>query len=569
MPGVGALYPSRPRLWRLLGAGMRAISARKLMVGVLLLAVLWFSALEVRGLFRPDEGRYAEIPRQMVASGDWVTPRLNGLKYFEKPPLQYWATAAIYSVFGYDEWTARLWPAALGFIGVLVCAAAAAWLFPGTSMLTVLSVIGGSWGYFLASQYVTLDMGLSFFLTLALIAFLNAFRSHQDARGERNWMLLAWASTALAVLSKGPIGAVLPALAVGAYVLVQRDLRLLKSMYWVPGLALFAALVVPWFVLVSHRNPEFFHFFFIHEHLERYLSTVHERTGPWWYFVPVIIGAMFPWTPVVPAALRQGWRMPQDGALHSGRFLVLWSVVIVGFFSASQSKLPAYVLPALPALLLLVAGTFETLTPRQQRWPLYAVIAAAVVLGSAGLAAGHLFQVAAWGALLDDYKIWVLVAALVLAATAWAAARLLRARRVRAYVVVLGLGSLCAAQILMAGLHAVDEYYSAERLVEQINPSHASFAPAQPFYSIGGFDQSVPFYLGRPVTVVGARGELAMGIDAEPDKWLPSIDAFRREWSADGEAYALMSIDRYNMLRADGLPMHIIARDMRRVIVAR
>jgi hypothetical protein len=122
---------------------------------------------------------------------------------------------------------------------------------------------------------------------------------------------------------------------------------------------------------------------------------------------------------------------------------------------------------------------------------------------------------------------------------------------------------------MMAGLHAVDEYYSAERLVEQINPSHASFAPTQPFYSIGGLDQSVPFYLGRPVTVVGARGELAMGIDAEPEKWLPSIDAFRRNWSADGEAYALMSIDRYNMLRADGLPMHIIARDMRRVIVAR
>ncbi len=566
MIGIGAVHPPRRRLS---GAVMHWSSGRKIMTVCLLLAVLWFSGLESRGLFKPDEGRYAEIPRHMVASGDWVTPRLNGLKYFEKPPLQYWATAAVYTVFGYDEWTARLWPAALGFIGVLVCAAAAAWLFPGASMLTVLSVIAGCWGYFVAAQYLTLDMGLSFFLTVALLALLGSLGPQRTPRGACNRMLLVWASMALAVLSKGLIGAVLPALALGAYVLVQRDWRLLGSMHWGPGLALFLALTAPWFLLVAHRNPEFLHFFFIHEHFERYASTVHERAGPWWYFAPVLAAALFPWTPVVPAALRQAWRMPRHGALYSGRFLVLWVAVIVAFFSLSQSKLPAYVLPALPAMLLLVAGTFEALTPRQQRWPLYAMSGAAVVLAAGGMAAGHLFRVTAWGALLDGYKAWILVAAFVLSATAWTAARLLRARRVQAYVMTLGVGSLCAAQLLMAGLHAVDEYYSAERLIEQIDPAHAAFAPGQPFYSVGGYDQGVPFYLGRPVTVVGARGELAMGIDAEPDKWLPSLDAFRQAWMADDSAYAYMALDRYEALRASGLPMHVVARDMRRVIVAR
>src|SRR3954468_9153218 len=127
---------------------------------MVVLALAWFAGLEFRGLFQPDEGRYAEISREMLVSGDWITPRLNGLKYFEKPPLQYWTTAAAFALFGADEWTARLWPALTGFLGIVFTAFAGSRLAPRSCAASTALIVAGSWGYFLGGQFLTLDMGL-------------------------------------------------------------------------------------------------------------------------------------------------------------------------------------------------------------------------------------------------------------------------------------------------------------------------------------------------------------------------------------------------------------------------
>ena len=531
-------------------------------------ALVWFAGLEYRGLFMPDEGRYADIAREMLDSGDWVTPRLNGLKYFEKPPLQYWATGAAFALFGFDEWTARLWPAITGLLCVAFTAFAAFRLAPGSSWILAALALAGSWGFFLGGQFLTLDMGLTFFLTAALLGYALS-RGEGLAPGEqRNWMLLAWAAAACAVLSKGLVGAVIPALALAVHALLERDLSPLRRLHWVPGLALFAVIVLPWFVLVQHRNPEFFQFFFVHEHFERFALQNHHRPGPWWYFVPVVLVGLWPWTPAIPAAIARAWKAPAAG-FRLDRFLVIWSAVILVFFSASRSKLPGYVLPALPAIVLLFARHYPGLSERLRRSPALAAVASGAVL--ALVAAGLLVMSdrLPWKAIEADYSIWLLGAALALSVAGFVALDLHRRAWREPSLAVVALGSLLAAQLALSGTHVVDEHYSSERLIEPIAGDSLRFPRDPPFYSVACYDQSVPFYLGRPVTLVGYKDELAPGIAAEPGKYVPSVDEFLGRWRDHDEAFAIMTPRLYEKLKLDGLPGHVLARDARWIIVAR
>src|SRR5678815_218304 len=217
-------------------------------LSLLLLLVLWLGFLELRGLYFPDEGRYAEIPREMLATGDWVTPHLNGIPYFEKPPLQYWATAAVFAVAGTDEWTTRLWPALAGLLAVgAVLLTARRVLSPRAGWMAA-AVMGSCWGYFLGTQFVTLDMTLTAFMTGALCAFVVAQDARSDGRARRRFMQLAWALCALSVLTKGVVGIALPLLALAAYVAIARDFALLRRLHVAAGLAVFLAIAAPWFV---------------------------------------------------------------------------------------------------------------------------------------------------------------------------------------------------------------------------------------------------------------------------------------------------------------------------------
>ena len=244
----------------------------------LFVASAWFGSLELRGLFVPDEGRYAEIPREMLATGDWITPRLNDLKYFEKPPLQYWMTAVSFRLFGEDEWTARLPAAMAGFFAMLMVGYTGYRLWGARTGALAAAMLVGSWAYFLAGQYLTLDMTLSACLTFALCSFLLAQSEKRVARMNA-WMVAAWLAAALAVLSKGLIGAVLPAMTLFAYIVLRRETTLLRRLNPLVGTALFLLVALPWFVAVQLRNPEFFHFFFIHEHFQRFAESGHNRPG--------------------------------------------------------------------------------------------------------------------------------------------------------------------------------------------------------------------------------------------------------------------------------------------------
>lgn len=537
---------------------------RNLLLLILLLAVVWFGNLEVRKLIRPDEGRYAEVPREMVATGDWVTPRQNGLKYFEKPALQYWATAAAYEVFGIHHWTARLWPALTGFLGVLLTGFAGARFWGLRAGMFAAAISASSLLYVLIAHINTLDMGVTFFLCLGLFTLMLAQREDADARARRNWMWLAWVALALAVLSKGLIGAALPAASLIVYTLWSRDWGLWKRLHLGTGLLIFFAVATPWFVVVSLRNPEFFQFFFIHEHVDRFLTKAHSRAGPPWYFVPILLLGMLPWTFLMFDACVRALRFEATPGFQPKRFLLTWILFVFVFFSASSSKLPSYILPIFPAAALLMGEYLARIRPRLLALHIVPVLALCIAALFLAPQAERLADVEVPLALYQAYVPWLIAAAL--AATLGAAAALVMALKSHplASVITLSLAGLMSAQLVLTGHDHLSPASSTYHLIERIKPQ---LRPDAPFYSISIYDQTLPFYIQRNVTLVEYTGELSFGIDQEPGSFMRTYGEFEQRWAADTFAMAIMHPGTLAYFDRHKVPYVIIARDTRRVIV--
>ncbi len=538
-------------------------------LAVLLVGLLWFGNLQYRDLVDPDEGRYAESPREMVATGDWITPRLNDLKYFEKPPLQYWATAALYTVFGVDAWVARLWPALAGMLGILAAFVTARRLY-GLRVATLAALmLGGMLQYVIFAHILTLDMTVALFLSAAVFAFAVAQSDGSTPRERFGWMMAGWAAMAGAVLSKGLIGVVLPAGAVAVYMILQRDWRLLRRLHLVPGLALLLLLCVPWFVAVSLRNPEFARFFFWHEHVERFLLPEHRRPGAWWYFLALGLVGALPWSALLFSGVRDWWRADDGARFRPTRFLVVWIVVVVAFFSASSSKLPGYTVPVLPALAVVLAVHAARASPRTLAIALAAIVplalGAAVALPSlVGLKSQAHFKV-----YLDAFLPWLLTSSLSLAAALVVAAVLAGRRRVVGAVACASAGSLLALTLGMTGTQALSPIYSAAHSGQMLLKKMPEDVRRLPFYSVSQFGHSLPFILERPLTLVDYRGELELGLDAEPAKAFATLGEFKAAWEASGDAFAVMPPGVYQHLKSEGLPMTVVLQDPTRVFVRR
>lgn len=544
-----------------------SFSRRTLWILLVAVVVIWFGNLEYRKLIKPDEGRYAEIPREMVVSGDWVTPRLNDLKYFEKPPLQYWATAVAYEVFGEHQWTSRLWAALTGLAGVLLAGFTGARLFGREAGIYAALILGSSSLYALMSHINTLDMGVTFFISLGIFALLLG-QQELAAAPRRNWMLLAWAAMALAVLSKGLMGLILPGAALFLYSVFNRDLRVWLRMHWVSGLLIFFLVAAPWFVLVMRANPEFFQFFFIHEHFERFTTKVHGRYQPWHYFVPVLLMGMLPWTLLMFDALLRTWRgsAAQARTFSPERFLLVWAVFIYLFFTLSSSKLPSYLLPMFPALALLMGKQLAALDTRRVFWliaPLLPVLLALLgVVFNTGRFADTPVQTEMYG----EYAVWLTVAILIWIGGMVAALYALRRGNKAGAIVTLALATLLATQIGVSGYNTIARERSAYLIAEAIAPQ---IKPDVPFYSVYNYEQTLPFYLKRTLTLVDFQDEMAFGIGQEPHKWLPNVDALAARWKTDAEAYAIMPLFAVQILQEKGMEMSEIYRDHQLVVVVK
>ncbi|WP_038494224.1 glycosyltransferase family 39 protein [Janthinobacterium agaricidamnosum] len=544
--------------------------SRKLMWALLaVFVIVTLYALGVRTLVPPDEGRYAEMAREMFASGDWVTTRLNGIKYFEKPPLQTWMNALSFMAFGLGDWQARLWTGVCGLIGVGMTVLAGNKLFGGRIALYAGLVLGSSLFWIASGQIDSLDMSLSAMMCITLCALLVAQRDEATPAERRNWMLVCWAGMALAVLAKGLIGLVLPGAVLVLYTLAARDWAIWARLHLVKGLLLFFAICAPWFILVALRNPEQPHFFFIHEHFERFLLKTHHREGAWYYFFAMLIPGIIPWLGLLPQSLAASLRRTQ-GVFQPRLMLLIWAVFIFFFFSYSSSKLPGYILPIFPALALLMALYLES-APRAQRMFGAGLIS---VIGLAGLAAvPYIVKIStrhpAEVAMLQAYQPWVIAAAVVAAAGGLLA--LLQERKLRRDMMVLILAGagFIATHLILAGFEPYGKLRAGTGLLPQLQ---AELLPDTKIYSISTYEQSLTFYLRRPVILVDYWDEFTFGLQQQPELSIPTIDAFVLQWTRDAAAgvrdVGIIEHGTYETLKKRGVPMRVVAQDTRRMVIA-
>lgn len=316
------------------------------------LVVHFFVFLGVRPLWVPDEGRYGEIAREMVETGDWLTPRLGGVRFFEKPPLVYWLSAASMMAFGQTEWAARLPVALAGLAGVALTFVLGTAVGGRRIGLLAALILSTCPEYYALSNFLVMDMVFTTMMAGGLLALWIALSRTPGDEPPSGTLFVASGLLALATLAKGIIGIVLPAMVLVPH-LIHAPVRI-RDWPWARMLGVYLAITAPWFLAMEWHHPGFLHFFVIREHFQRYLTTVHDRYQPFWYFVPVVLAGAFPWTCFLPATLCQ----PKRLGASSSVFLWSWVVLPVVFFSLSSSKLASYVLPIFPALAVLVAATF-------------------------------------------------------------------------------------------------------------------------------------------------------------------------------------------------------------------
>lgn len=497
-----------------IGQHRPARALRDMLLLVLALALLFGFALGKRALWEPDEGRYAEIPREMVVSGDYLTPRLNGVKYFEKPPLFYWLQAGAIKAFGINEWSLRLWPAVFAVLGCLAVYAAGQRLYDRRSGLLAATVLATNPLYYELGRAVTLDIVVSVMITIALLAFLLGVEQ-PPGRARRSYMWTFYAFAAFATLTKGLIGFVLPGLVVSAWMAVMGEWRQLRTMHLLSGAVLFLIIAAPWHVVVAWINPEFSYFYFVHEHFLRYLTRVHHRYEPVWFFVPVLLLGLYPWTVFlvqsVKANLPASWETRHR---HSREiFFLLWAALMFAFFSFSSSKLVPYILPLLPPLALLIARYLA------QMQDLRVGFSALLVLGAlAGAALAFVAHYAPDNEVIAalGWRVYVLTAALLLAAAVpFIASRLYSSSAALLAIVLTWLLFLGTFALTLPQL---DAERSIKPLALALKPR---LRPGDEVMTYRAYYQDLPVYLGRLVTVAGWKGELEFGTTVEnTSKWI-------------------------------------------------
>ncbi len=346
------------------------VTHRSVLTLFLALGLLYYGFSWMRPLASPDEPRYGEIPREMLATGDWVAPRLNGILYFQKPPLFYWLVASAEYLGGLNNFAMRFWPAAFGLFGCLAVYLAGKRLYDKRTGLYAAAILGTTLLYYGMSQLITLDMTFSMLMSAALLCFVVGQREAAGA-SQRRLFYAFYVFIALAVMTKGMLAIMLPGAIIFLWFLLLKQWEKLRRIYLIAGIAIVLAIALPWHVIVASRHPEWFDFYILHEQFLRYLSNAHNRYQPVWFFVAAILVGMLPWISFLPQSLKAvlpgGWRKRQD---HPETwFLLIWAVFVLFFFSLSKSKLFPYILPVFPPLALIIARFWALLENGQDKRP--------------------------------------------------------------------------------------------------------------------------------------------------------------------------------------------------------
>lgn len=425
-------------------------------------AFLFYFGLSAFGLVGADEPRYAQIAREMLVRHDMVTPTLYGKPWLEKPPLYYWRAMEAYWALGVSDWAARAPSATAATFMVAVVYFFVRRFRPGAQLNAAL-ITAASAGVIGFARGAGTDMLLTSAFAVGLLLWFAWYVTER-----RLWLALFYVFIAFGTLAKGPVAPFLAAVIIVAFARVRREMPLITRTVWVPGILLFLAVALPWYVAVQLRNPQFFREFFVQHNLERFATNIYHHKQPFWYFLPVLLLEVMPWTALVIA----GWietikNWHEDSAAEREnvlpKFLLTWTAVLLVFFSISASKLPGYILPAGPACTILAA----TWVTRRERfgWPLVIVQGA---LSGALLSAALLYpSILVYRRAIPSDARWLAagIGALVLLATV---STLARKGTAALRVVVLTPVIVGLAFLLRIGAPAIDNALSARPIAREI-----------------------------------------------------------------------------------------------------
>ncbi len=523
------------------------------------------------GLWERDEGRYADVAQGMLDRGDFVTPRIDGAVFLDKPPLGMWVTAGSLFLWGRNEAGARFGQTVLAVGLLLVTWRIGALLFDRRRAVAGAIVLASSCLFFAAAHILTLDLTLAFTVGLTLMLFLEGYR--RPERDGRFYILMA-GGAALAVLAKGPIGLVLPGMTVALFLTLRRSWPRVARMRLGWGLLLFAAIVAPWYLMVSLRHPEFPGYFFLHENLARFATRAHNRAGAWYYYLPVVIAGLLPWSAIAAAnlvaavvAAPRDWLRQLRPPGEAGTFLLAWFVPGLLFFSVAQSKLPFYILPLFPAAAIAcgawVVGRLEA-GPAFAWWISLALsFAAAIALVAGGwLGGAHLPE-----AMREDGGAFMAMAALALVGLI--AGDLLARRRLAlpALVATALLASVAwYGALLAAGRNDdLNETRAFARLLQR----EGNGAPE--VYEYRCQLRGLPFYLGRTVGLVSTHDddvELGKTLAHDPGSYV-SLERLLERLGGGDRVFVVVRHEHLPSLQEIlGAPLVVLARSSDHILVS-
>lgn len=530
-------------------------------IGLAILFTLFYSLwLGSYPLFTPDEGRYSEVAREMIVSHDYITPRVNGVAFLDKPILYYWLQAIAIHLFGLKEWALRLFPALIGIFGCLITYLCGRQLFDRRTGLLSAVILATSPLYFVGAHYADLNLEVAVFISCSLLFFITGIKLTHSLRSLS--LFAAYLFASLAFLTKGLIGLAFPCMITGSFILLLWRFELLKKVHLLKGLLFFCILVGPWYVLVQKANPEFLHYFFVTQQIGRFLSadSFNNKT-PFWFYAPIVFIGFFPWVIFLAQSLfyhlRNIYQSRHDYLTEL--FLLLWLGMTFIFFSIPQSKTIGYIFPLFPALALLVGSYLTRQWEKAKQFNIYLSIVCLILLSSLFTFLLLMLPIYKWLALPPEFMPFLKKIALILMSNAVIACFLIKKETLLPLYALCTLCSTLFLLTLTVGATHLNQS-SAKPLALHLK---TLLQPQDEVVNYFKYYQDIPLYLEKKITIVANWNapdiatkdnwmrELWYGMQFQKtDDWLINENTFWERWKSNKRLFVFVNANYFNQFKS-------------------
>ena len=539
----------------------------KILVLFLLPAMLYLMPLSFIPLMEPDEGRYSVISSAMNATGDYITPRLKGAVYFEKPPLVYWITAIFFQIFGENAFSSRLFAALCAWGCILLVYRMGIFFHDTKTGLYAAAVLSTFMYHIVIGRINILDMPLAFLVSAAIwFGFRHFDAAEKKTEKKMGWIYLFYLFIALAFLAKGLIGIIFPFGILGILLLTSSRWREISGLFSTIGIMIFLAVSLPWIILVQLENPEFFNFFFIQEHFLRFTTRMHGHAEPFYFYLPILLVGTLPWCAFLPEVISKYRNGEALFSCIEKRLLLIWPGLILVFFTISSSKLVPYIAPVFIPIALgfgqllrryeeqIVDGKSGRFIPLRYR--LTGIFQALLFIAGLFVPLFVKKYRVAW----DSWWPWIVVPLLILILMTFLP-DLIRRKAARGWFATI---CLLFALFLVSGTLPAVQFLAPYKSAYPLSQAVMRYVPADAtLYQYGMSLYGIDFYIGKRTPIVEDIGEVRFGVErlpaADRERYFLTTDSFFRLVRGTDELYcATKNGDKLERLKKEVPTLHTL-----------